>query len=87
MFARSEDEPIFHPYFIIYGFNKIEFYWRLFQENRRCVMCCSWLGYHFYHVPDVFGFDIPHEQEQAKKTYSENEENMMFSLYHTFINA
>lgn len=48
---RSNQELIFHPYFINYGRNKIEFITRLIFE-----------GFKFYILLQDFGFDIPHKR-------------------------
>lgn len=46
---RSELMPVYHPYFVDYGRNKMEFTLRLRFE-----------GYSFYAILSDFGFDYPH---------------------------
>ena len=48
---RSEVNPIFHPYYINYGFNKIQYfeYWRLH-------------GGKFYLLTNSFAVDMPHPE-------------------------
>lgn len=46
---RWEQSVIFHPYFINYGRNKLEYISQMIYE-----------GYKFYILMQDFGFDIPH---------------------------
>lgn len=47
---RSPITPLFHPYYVDYGFNKVQFIKQLRYE-----------GYQFYMMMNDFGFDIPHK--------------------------
>ena len=39
---RSALNPIFHPYYIEYGYDKTEFFFRLFAYNRRFCFLSTW---------------------------------------------
>ena len=48
---RWKNSLIYHPYFVNYGRNKIEYDKRLMSE-----------GYKFFILLQDFGFDIPHQK-------------------------
>lgn len=48
--SRSEVTPLFHPYYIDYGFNKVQFIKQLRFE-----------GFQFFMLMNDFGFDVPHK--------------------------
>ena len=46
---RSHETPLFHPYYVDYGFNKVQLVYQLRFE-----------GFRFFVLMRDFGFDIPH---------------------------
>lgn len=65
---RSKDNPIFHPYFINYGFNKQEL------MNRMTFLSpCIWLNwcleFHYYVMLNEFCIEIPHKRTKMSKEY------------------
>ena len=46
---RSRETPLFHPYYVDYGFNKVQLVYQLRFE-----------GFRFFVLMRDFGFDIPH---------------------------
>ncbi|KAK8800225.1 hypothetical protein WA171_004860 [Blastocystis sp. BT1] len=59
VFRRSALNTFYHPYYVDYGFNKIEFFHRLIVEK-----------YQFYLLPEAFGYDIPHPRSSASNSWS-----------------
>ena len=60
MVRRSQTNPIFHPYYINYGFNKVSFISRLIYDGKEVDDLVLIIGFHFYVIPYAFGVDIPH---------------------------
>ena len=56
---KSEEMPLYHPFYVNYGFNKV-----IFVENLRFESMYSILefqiDYKFYLMITDFGFDFPH---------------------------
>ena len=59
---RSILNPIFHPYYIEYGYDKLEFFARLMAYKRGCSMIRLSLGFRYFVLPQDFGIDIPHKR-------------------------
>ena len=58
---RNYDIPIFHPYFINYGYNKEELLNRLLSQGSFFTEV-SYVDFNFSVLTDDFSFDIPHKQ-------------------------
>ena len=59
---RSILNPIFHPYYIEYGYDKLEFFARLMAFKRGCSMIRLSLDFRYFVLPQDFGIDIPHKR-------------------------
>ena len=53
--------PLFHPYYIEYGRDKIEFFEKLKMSHRIGSNGNNTIGYQFFILPQDFGIDIPHK--------------------------
>ena len=58
---RSPMTPLFHPYYIEYGRDKIEFFEKLKLSHRIGYDGFYSSGYQFLILPQDFGIDIPHK--------------------------
>lgn len=58
---RHELTPLFHPYFINYGFNKVTFIETLQYEGSSSPVWAL-VGFQFYLFITDFGFDVPHPE-------------------------
>lgn len=58
---RSPMTPLFHPYYIEYGRDKIEFFEKLKMSHRIGSNGYNTIGYQFFILPQDFGIDIPHK--------------------------
>ena len=65
---RSKDNPLFHPYFINYGFNKQELMNRMTFLSRSILF--EWrLEFHYYVMLNEFCVEIPHKRTRMSKEY------------------
>ena len=65
---RSKDNPLFHPYFINYGFNKQELMNRMTFLSRSILF--EWrLEFHYYVMLNEFCVEIPHKRTKMSKEY------------------
>ena len=85
VYRRSALNPLFHPYYINYGANKIEIYDRF--RAMKCTPCID--GFIIDNSPFLlskgFGFDIPHVETRISSQYSKNiKKQPMFIQRHAF---
>ena len=65
---RSKDNPLFHPYFINYGFNKQELMNRMTFLSRSILV--EWRPeFHYYVMLNEFCVEIPHKRTKMSKEY------------------
>ena len=65
---RSKDNPLFHPYFINYGFNKQELMNRMTFLSRFILF--EWRSeFHYYVMLNEFCVEIPHKRTRMSKEY------------------
>ena len=65
---RSKDNPLFHPYFINYGFNKQELMNRMTFLSRSILV--EWRSeFHYYVMLNEFCVEIPHKRTKMSKEY------------------
>ncbi|KAK8832486.1 hypothetical protein WA577_002959 [Blastocystis sp. JDR] len=64
VFRRSAADPIFHPYFIDYGGNKMELYFQFRAMNYNTP----------YVFPSDFGFNIPHKRTSHSVYYKQSKD-------------
>ena len=86
---RSPLNPIFNPYFMNYGYDKIEFFDRITMHNRWYSGGSLCLGYMYHVLVDDFGVDVPHiasaySREFAKKDDSNEMQVLMAALRSLF---
>ena len=85
MYRRSALDPLFYPYYINYGANKVEMYVRL-----RAMQCVPSLKRRLldntpFLLSKEFGFDIPHQRTSISLEYASRKKNRpMFSQYVAF---
>ncbi|KAK8801895.1 hypothetical protein WA588_006179 [Blastocystis sp. NMH] len=59
---RSILNPIFHPYYIEYGYDKLEFFARLMAYKR----------FRYFVLPQDFGIDIPHKRSSYSRMFRQD---------------
>lgn len=86
VYRRSALDPLFHPYYLDYGGDKQDIYYRL-----RAMKCTIWFGAFIidntpYVLPTEFGFDIPHPRSPLSVHYIRTaKEQPMYRQYYSFI--
>ena len=80
VFRRSALTPLFHPFFINYGYIMVGFYERLYLESS-LVLILSPPDTSFYVLPQCFGVDLPHPRCIRAHGYRENKDNEMVVLH------
>lgn len=58
---RLPSTPLFHPFFVDFGWDKISFYRDLYKDSKLFVRILL-LDYDISLVPLVFGINIPHKR-------------------------
>lgn len=58
---RSAWNSLYHPYFIDYGNDKLEFFHRLQSQSRGYFIPLN-IDYSFFLMSNSFGYDIPHKR-------------------------
>ena len=82
---RSKVVPLFHPYYINYGFNKVEMFSRLTYLSKS-ILSIRTLEFHYYVLVNEFCVDIPHNRTKIsgnfmrKKGNTNVEANFMLKL-------
>ena len=82
VYRRSALDPLFHPYFINYGSNKVEMYYRL-----RALKCSHFISQlRIDNTPFIlshdFGFDIPHAVTRVSSQYYRSIKKHPMTLQH-----
>ena len=66
---RSKIVPLFHPYYINYGFNKVEMFSRLTFLSICWLLFCS-IEFHYYVLVNEFCVDIPHNRTRISWNFT-----------------